>query len=176
MRACVFVRRDGANGLGHVGWAFEKGNGVFYTGAVENPSGQPVVHPDDIGFWSIKTKNPIGPMKNRKYDSYKVINLRRGNHVRAWSQVIKVKKSWYTLLFGNCMDDTYNVLKEYGVDSMPLPGVSITPNRWYDGLNWKEFRIPSNSSTDKTIMATSDLALDFNGSDDLEDLSDVAFD
>ncbi|MGZ3643359.1 MAG: hypothetical protein ACXVCM_05855 [Ktedonobacteraceae bacterium] len=35
-RAVVFVRRLGANGLGHIGWAFEWNNGWFNTGSVEN--------------------------------------------------------------------------------------------------------------------------------------------
>ena len=167
MRACVFVRRSGASGLGHVGWAFEQSNGLFYTGAVENPSGSPVEHPSKIGFWSVKTKNPLKYMAQRDYDSYKIIDLKRGNHVRGWSAVLKVKNSWYTLLFGNCMDDTYNVLKEYGVDSMPLPGVSITPNNWFDSLRWSKYPVSGNE-----VKVDDALDLTFNGEDEFEDLSD----
>jgi len=174
MRACIFLRRSGAMGLGHVGWAFEKEDGIFYAGAVENPSGSPVAHPDDIGFWSVKTKDPVGHMRKRAYDTYKIIGLRKGNHVRAWSKVLQVKKSWYTLLFGNCMDDTYNVLKEYGVPSMPLPGVSVTPNNWYDSMNWKEY--PVNSLRSSAERKENDaLILDFKGIDIPEDLSNTPF-
>jgi len=174
MRACVFGRRSGAMGLGHVGWAFEQGSGVFYAGAVENPSGSPIAHPDEIGFWSVKTKDPVGQMKARDYDSYKIVNIDRGNHARAWSKVLQVKKSWYVLLGGNCMDDTYNVLKEYGVNDMPWPSTSITPNNWYDNLNWSEYFITVVRSKD-SLGSENGLELEFHGIDSPEELSDTPY-
>lgn len=174
MRACVFLRRSGAMGLGHVGWAFEQRDGLFYTGAVENPSGSPVAHPNDIGFWSVKTKDPVGQMRKRSYDSYKVIGLNGGNHVRAWSKVIQVKKSWYTLLFGNCMDDTYNVLRAYGVHSMPLPAASVTPNNWFDSLKWSYY--PVGLQQTSSPEASSGMQVIFDGNDEFMELSDVPYD
>jgi hypothetical protein len=141
MRAMVFVRRSGAMGLGHVGWAFEKSNDLFYSGSVENPGGKPVESPDKIGFWSIKSNYPQQHFVSRDYDEFKIINISGGNHVRAYSEVIRVKRSWYTLLFGNCMDDTFNVLRAYGVKDMPLPGSKITPNNWFDSLNWTHYNL-----------------------------------
>ena len=49
-RAVVFVRRLGANGLGHIGWAFEWKNGWFNTGSVENKTNKPFAKAEDMDF------------------------------------------------------------------------------------------------------------------------------
>lgn len=140
MKAAIFIRRNGAGGLGHVGWAFEYTDGLHNAGAVENPPGTPVASPTDMGFWTVKTNNPVQPMQQRDYDGYKIIDLERGNAPKAWSTVLWVKKQWYTLLFGNCMDDVYNVLTAYGVQ-LPLPAQYVTPNAWFDALPWSYYGI-----------------------------------
>ena len=67
MCAVVFVRRTGARGLGHVGWAFECGDGTFDAGSVENPRHSLRTSPHDMGFWTIRTHDPIKPMRKRRY-------------------------------------------------------------------------------------------------------------
>lgn len=49
-RVLVFVRRTGANGLGHIGWAFEWMNGWFNAGSVENSKGKPFADPAAMDF------------------------------------------------------------------------------------------------------------------------------
>ncbi|MFG2466703.1 hypothetical protein ACGFXB_14780 [Streptomyces canus] len=51
--ACVFVKPDGAQKFGHVGWGFKvPGTGRWVYGAVENPSGKLYTPPGgDIGAW-----------------------------------------------------------------------------------------------------------------------------
>ena len=73
-RAIVFVRHPGANGLGHIGWAFEWNNGWFNAGSVENQAGKPFVKAQEMGFWSVHTLDPIGAMQKQilTYDEYKV--------------------------------------------------------------------------------------------------------
>ena len=64
-RAVVFVRRSGANGLGHIGWAFEWHNGWFHAGSVENPAGKISAKPPDMGFWAAHTLEPVALMRNK---------------------------------------------------------------------------------------------------------------
>ena len=33
------------------------------------------------------------------------------------------------------MDDTYDVLRSFGVPGLPLPFIEVTPNRWFDQLS-----------------------------------------
>ncbi|NNN33724.1 hypothetical protein HLK59_25850 [Streptomyces sp. S3(2020)] len=51
--ACVFVKPDGAQKFGHVGWGFRvAGTDRWVYGAVENPSGRLYTRPGgDIGAW-----------------------------------------------------------------------------------------------------------------------------
>lgn len=51
--ACVFVKPDGAQKFGHVGWGFKvPGTGRWVYGAVENPSAKLYTPPGgDIGAW-----------------------------------------------------------------------------------------------------------------------------
>src|SRR5712692_6374163 len=42
MQAGAFLRRNGAHGLGHVGWSFEYPDGTYSDGGVENRGGMPV--------------------------------------------------------------------------------------------------------------------------------------
>src|SRR5205807_9100785 len=76
-RAVVFVRRLGANGLGHIGWAFEWNNGWFNTGSVENKTNKPYAKPEEMGFWTAHTLDPIATMhrQHSTYDEYKLFYI-----------------------------------------------------------------------------------------------------
>src|SRR5438552_133267 len=58
--AAIFVRWNGADGLGHIGWAFQTDYDLqtqrnsYWYGSVENPSGKvsvPAGDPLAVGFW-----------------------------------------------------------------------------------------------------------------------------
>ncbi len=133
-RAIVFVRHPGANGLGHIGWAFEWNNGWFNAGSVENQAGKPFVKPQDMGFWSVHTLDPIGAMQKQilTYDEYKVYYVTEPQPKEAWKTVIWESRQPYSVLRHNCNDVAYDILRAYGVTELLDPVEGLVPNDWYD--------------------------------------------
>lgn len=135
MRAGAFVRRSGAYGLGHVGWTFQYTDGSYCDGSVENPAGTPISAPGQTGFWSQRVADPDVPMQLRSYDSFKLFVIDTSDSGQADQTVAWVATQPYLVIFRNCMDDTYDVLRSYGIPGLPLPLLEITPNRWFDQLS-----------------------------------------
>jgi uncharacterized membrane protein HdeD (DUF308 family) len=133
-RAIVFVRHPGANGLGHIGWAFEWNNGWFNAGSVENQAGKPFVKPQDMGFWSVHTLDPIGAMQKQAitYDEYKVFYITEPRPKDAWKIVIWESRQSYSVFRHNCNDVAYDILRSYGVTELLDPVEGLVPNDWYD--------------------------------------------
>ena len=133
-RAIVFVRHPGANGLGHIGWAFEWNNGWFNAGSVENQAGKPFVKPQDMGFWSVHTLDPIGAMQKQAitYDEYKVFYVTQPRPKDAWKTVIWESRQPYSVFRHNCNDVAYDILRAYGVTELLDPVEGLVPNDWYD--------------------------------------------
>ncbi len=133
-RAIVFVRHTGANGLGHIGWAFEWNNGWFNAGSVENEAGKPFAKPEEMGFWSAHTLNPIGAMQKQAiaYDEYKVFYVTQPHPKDAWKTVIWESRQPYSLVRHNCNDVAYDILRAYGVMELLDPVEGLVPNDWYD--------------------------------------------
>jgi hypothetical protein len=133
-RAIVFVRHIGANGLGHIGWAFEWKNGWFNAGSVENSAGKPFAKPDDMGFWSVHTLDPIAAMQRQvlTYDEYKVYFVTEPRPKDAWRTVVWESRQSYSVLRHNCNDVAYDILRAYGVMELLDPVEGLVPNDWYD--------------------------------------------
>jgi len=133
-RAIVFVRHIGANGLGHIGWAFEWNNGWFNAGSVENSAGKAFAKSDDMGFWTAHTLDPIGAMQKQAltYDEYKVYYVTEPQPKEAWKTVIWESRQPYSVLRHNCNDVAYDVLRAYGVTELLDPVEGLVPNDWYD--------------------------------------------
>lgn len=133
-RAIVFVRHSGANGLGHISWAFEWYNGWFNAGSVENQAGKPFVKPQDMGFWTVHTLDPIGAMQKQtvSYDEYKVYYVKKPQPKDAWKTVVWESRQPYSVLRHNCNDVAYDILRAYGVTELLDPVEGLVPNDWYD--------------------------------------------
>ena len=133
-RAIVFVRHPGANGLGHIGWAFEWNNGWFNAGSVENQAGKPFAKPQDMGFWTVHTLDPIGAMQKQAitYDEYKVYYVTQPRPKDAWKTVVWESRQPYSVLRHNCNDAAYDILRAYGVTELLDPVEGLIPNDWYD--------------------------------------------
>src|SRR5438034_7933047 len=142
-RAIVFVRHIGASGLGHIGCAYEWNNGWFNAGSVENKAGKPFVKPEDMGFWSVHTLDPIGAMQKQviTYDEYKVFYVTEPRPKDAWKTVIWESRHPYSLLRHNCNDVAYDILRAYGVTQLLDPAKEDVPNDWYDALPGTSFSI-----------------------------------
>src|SRR5437773_10781009 len=78
-KAVVFLRRSGADGIGHVGWAFDNGDGTFTAGSIENPHHSLHTNRRKMGFWAVRARDPIVPMRDRRYHEFKVIDLAQGD-------------------------------------------------------------------------------------------------
>jgi hypothetical protein len=132
MRAAVFVRYNGANGLGHLAWAFDSDTDLADCGSVENPEGKLILQPVDIGFWTDSTKSPIPDMTQRAYNDAKYIDLLSANPAEAYSTVLWIAAEAYKVVGRNCLDDVYDVLSAYGVSQLPPPAHVWEPNEWFD--------------------------------------------
>jgi len=142
-RAIVFVRHPGANGLGHIGWAFEWNNGWFNAGSVENQAGKPFAKPQDMGFWTVHTLDPIGAMQKQAitYDEYKVFYVKEPRPKDAWKIVIWESRQPYSVLRHNCNDVAYDTLRAYGVTELLDPVEGLIPNDWYDAQSGPSYII-----------------------------------
>jgi hypothetical protein len=132
MRGAAFVRYAGADGLGHVGWAFDYDAADVNAGSVENPSGAPSSDPADMGYWDAFVVNPIPTMAAKGYNSLKYLNLKKANPVSAYRVARWVATLPYAVIGRNCLDDVYDVLRAYGVPNLPAPSQDLLPDAWFD--------------------------------------------
>jgi len=158
MRAGAFVRRSGAYGLGHVGWSFEYADGSYCDGSVENPGGTPVSPPGETGFWSQRVVDPDVPMQLRVYDAFKMIEVATADSDLADKTVAWIATQPYIVITRNCMDDTYDVLRSYGISGLPLPMLEITPNRWFDQLAATAQPVTAQALRDLGLLPSSRIA------------------
>lgn len=143
LRAIVFVRRSGANGLGHVAWAFEWQNGWFNAGSVENPSGAPIAPVDKMGGWMAHTRDLTATMIRQivPYDEFKVLFVVKPHFISAWRTAVWVSRMPYSAQRRNCVDDVYDVLRAYGAGTLLDPAQRSIPNEWYDAIPGPSYRI-----------------------------------
>jgi uncharacterized membrane protein HdeD (DUF308 family) len=142
-RAIVFVRRPGANGLGHIAWSFEWHNGWFNAGSVENATGKPYARPEEMGFWAMHTLDPVAAMQKQSstYDEYKLFYVSQPCPKEAWRTVIWESRQPYFALRHNCNDVAYDVLRAYGTTELLDPAQEHIPNDWYDALPGRSYTI-----------------------------------
>ena len=145
-RAIVFVRHQGANGLGHISWAFEWNNGWFNAGSVENLEGKPFAKPEEMGFWSAHTLDPIGAMQKQQipYDEYKIFYVKEPHPKDAWKTVIWESREPYYVLRHNCNDVAYDILRAFGATDLLDPVEGLVPNDWYDAQPGRSYVIEEN--------------------------------
>jgi hypothetical protein len=136
-RVAVFVRHSGADGLGHVGWAFDVDATAVDEGSVENPSGDPVCDPAHMGAWSQLAPDPMPAMVVKRYDQYRWSTLGAANLVKAFQTIAWLATQYYLVIGRNCMDDAYDVLTSLGC-SLPVPFWDPVPNVWFDAVGWTE--------------------------------------
>lgn len=142
-RAIVFIRRTAADGFGHIAWAFEWMNGWFNTGSVENIVMKPFTNPEEMGFWSTHTLDPVATMQNQKYpyDEYKIFLVPQPRPKDAWETVIWESQEPYSVVHHNCCDVVYDILRAYGCTELIDPAKEYVPNDWYDALPGTSYTI-----------------------------------
>jgi uncharacterized membrane protein HdeD (DUF308 family) len=142
-RAAVFVRRSGAEGLGHIGWSFEWNNGWFNVGSVENPTGTLYTKPEEMGFWAVHTLAPAAVMleQSHPYDEFKLFSVVQPRPKDAWRVVIWESRQPYHVIRHNCNDVAYEILRTYGATSLLDPAQEYIPNDWYDALPGRSYPI-----------------------------------
>jgi hypothetical protein len=159
--ACVFVKPDGAQRFGHVGWGFKvPGAGRWVYGAVENPSGRLYTPPGgDIGAWHAEgpydrmlgdmstdarcpgtSEHPCSRYRCTKSSTYDVHRARTMiRTVEARGFLVGVDPRTGKLTSRDCLDATYDVLKAYRTKKLtPAPKLSV-PNVWVEELwGWSD--------------------------------------
>jgi hypothetical protein len=142
-RAVVFVRRSGAKGLGHVGWAFEWKTGWFNTGSVENRSNAAFAAPDKMDFWTTHSLQPVATMLQQPpgYDEFKVFHVANPHPKDAWKTVVWISRQPYSVVRRNCSDCVFDVLRAYGVADLVDTAQENVPSRWYDALPAQSYPI-----------------------------------
>ncbi|MEU6356712.1 hypothetical protein ABZ896_46665 [Streptomyces sp. NPDC047072] len=162
--ACVFVKPDGAQKFGHVGWGFKvPGTGRWVYGAVENPSEKLYTPPGgDIGAWhaegsydrmlsDMSTDAHYPGHSEHPYSRYRCTKSSTHDVNRAWRMIAKVESRGFLvgvdprtgkLTSRDCLDATYDVLKAYRTKGLtPAPKLSI-PNVWVEELwDWSDKKL-----------------------------------
>ncbi|MFF5210057.1 hypothetical protein [Streptosporangium sp. NPDC000396] len=167
--ACVFLAPKGASvdlpggklSLGHVGWGYRAGDGVYVYGSTENPTAKFAIKAGaDNGAWSGSgTRDDMlrefrsGGHSTNAYTTYKCGKVSSWDAGAAREAAQATMKLGYTLFTNNCMDHTYRVLSAYGA-ALPKPGPSknrvITsvavnanlpswiPKIWFKSIPWAQ--------------------------------------
>jgi len=132
MKAMVFLRRKGTLGIGHAAWAFQYPDGSWNAGSVENQPQTPYTRPDLMGWWSRRVDDPLAPMRERRYEEYKILEVLSPSAAAAQEEVERVSREPYRVADQNCMHDTYQVLTAYGA-TLPEPdrGETRAPAKWF---------------------------------------------
>src|SRR5205814_1001240 len=140
--AAIFVRWSGADGLGHIGWAFQSDydlqtqRNFYWYGSVENPSGKisvPDGDPQAIGFWDKygDWSNVLQDFQARGYNQWKY-DTASPRHPEPAQQMMKViALRGYNLFGRNCANAVYDILKAYGESDLPLLQLFPWPNSWF---------------------------------------------
>lgn len=144
-KAAVFLRPDGANGFGHVGWGYQLPNNLWMVGSVENPYGgveQPAGH---TGYWYHQVQDPEAAMQapdhfgalpgTPSYGEGKVFEVLNPNPERAWGKVVEWQSREFLLAGGNCLNCAYDVLVAFGAVGLPTPSEDWLPNQWFGAIN-----------------------------------------
>ncbi len=159
--ACVFVKPDGAQKFGHVGWGFRiTGTDRWVYGAVENPSNKLYTPPGgDIGAWhaegtyarmlSDMSRDAYYPGKStHPYSRYRCTPSSTSDVPAARAMIRTVEGRGFLvgvdprtgeLTSRDCLDATYDVLKAYRTRHLtPAPELSV-PNVWVETLvGWSD--------------------------------------
>ncbi|MFJ3301870.1 hypothetical protein ACIPSA_01880 [Streptomyces sp. NPDC086549] len=162
--ACVFVKPDGAQKFGHVGWGFRiTGTRNWEYGAVENPTGKLYTPPGgDIGAWhaqgsyarmlsDMSTDAHYPGKSTHPYSRYRCTSSSTSD-VRAARKMIRavegrgflvgVDPKTGELTSRDCLDATYDVLEAYRTEDLtPAPRLYI-PNVWVETLvTWSDAKL-----------------------------------
>jgi len=149
----AFLRPDGGNGFGHVGFGFQLPNGQWTVGSMENPSGWPVNLPGWTGFWSRTVADPLAAMRNPlaagapkgspPYVAAKRIDVIAPRLPRAQAALQQWASRPFAATGGNCLNCTFDVLYAFGAavpDPTPNPAL-WAPNNWFDAIAGPAMRL-----------------------------------
>lgn len=148
----VFQRAGGAEGLGHVGWAYQQIGGMWMCGATENPGGNIGGTGDAKGFWALTYSAADVPAvfgcrrflpagECPAYNNYKVVETQLPNSSEAWSKACWCRTRPFEVPCRDCLDDTYDILTAYGINSLPWP-IIAEPNLWFDLIPGHAIAVP----------------------------------
>ncbi|MBE8475878.1 hypothetical protein [Streptomyces justiciae] len=154
--ACVFVKPDGAQKFGHVGWGFRiTGTNQWVYGAVENPTNKLYTPPGgDIGAWhaqgtydrmlSDMSRDAHYPGKSsHPYSRYRCVASSTSDVNAAWAMIRTVESRGFLvgldrktgeLTSRDCLDATYDVLKAYRTRHLTYSPRLNVPNVWVETL------------------------------------------
>ncbi|MEU6380778.1 hypothetical protein [Streptomyces sp. NPDC046909] len=162
--ACVFIKPDGAQKFGHVGWGFKvAGTNQWVYGAVENPTNKLYTPPGgDIGAWhaqgtydrmlSEMSRDAHYPGKStHPYSRYRCTDSSRYDVNAAWAMIRKVEARGFLvgvdprtgeLTSRDCLDATYDVLKAYRTKGLTKADKLSIPNLWVELLwGWSDQKL-----------------------------------
>ncbi|KUO22907.1 hypothetical protein [Streptomyces dysideae] len=162
--ACVFVKPDGAQRFGHIGWGFRvTGTDKWVYGAIENPSGKLYTPPGgDIGAWhaegtytsmmSDMSRDAYCPGRSEyPYSRYRCTPSSTSDVASARAMIRTVEARGFLvgvdpktgkLTSRNCLDATYDVLKAYKTRRLTPAAELAVPNVWVESLvGWSDKRL-----------------------------------
>jgi hypothetical protein len=118
-------------------------NGWFNVGSVENIKMKPFANPEEMGFWSRHTLDPVATVQNQEYpyDEYKLFFVQPPHPKDAWKTVIWESQQPYSVVHHNCCDVAYDILRAYGCTEVLDPAKEFVPNDWYDALPGTSYTI-----------------------------------
>ncbi|GAA3789506.1 hypothetical protein GCM10022403_024810 [Streptomyces coacervatus] len=159
--ACVFVKPDGAQNFGHVGWGFRvTGTNQWVYGAVENPTNKLYTPPGGyIGAWhaqgtyrrmlSDMSRDAHYPGKStHPYSRYRCVSSSTSDVNNAWAMIRTVESRGFLVGFDpktgeltsrDCLDATYDVLHAYRTRHLTYAPHLDIPNVWVETLwDWSD--------------------------------------
>lgn len=139
--ACVVIRRSGARGAGHIGWAVEISHNRYLFGAVEGKSPSGHLGWTRTGSWG-QMLQAFQRASAGRYDAIKCVDVARPNTGGASgvAGTMPTRSRNYHLFTNNCLRATYDVLRAYATPNLPTPSLwRIAPNFYYGSFGGREF-------------------------------------
>lgn len=150
--ACLFNAPNGADTLGHVGWAFRNGKADSWTFGAAEQAGELWM---TTGSWAhLLATFRQGTQYNKGpdyYRSYRCENVSSSNPTLAYNQAYTQTHNGYRIPNNDCLTKAVLILQAYGVTNLPNPLLQPLPNTYYDSYLPAAFNSPPVSLTTVSI-------------------------
>lgn len=153
----VFARPNMPPAMGHTGWGYQQADGTYWAGAVDGTGWWPSRSQKDDERENFHWARQFGTESemleyfkwygkgtpNAQYTHVKKLAVVDPNYSGGRSKADSYNGTGFVVLMKNCMNETYGVLRAYGVTNskLPWPQTNWVPNMWFWNINTEQISL-----------------------------------